>query len=285
MAQTIPQVTLNNGVKMPQFGLGVYKMNDAEQLKQAIKWAIADGYRLIDTAMFYHNEQWVGDAIKESGIDRKKLFITSKLWNADRGYENTKKAFNDSLKRLGLDYLDLYLIHWPAEGYLESWRAMVDLYHAGKIRAIGVSNFQPHHLDTLAAHSDVAPVVDQIETHPLFQQKAVHGYLMQHDIAHEAWAPLGQGKGNILSNPSLKEIAAKYNKTPAQIVLRWHINRGVIIIPKSTHEQRLAENIDIFDFKLTDEEMQKIAELDQNKRLSHSPDDKEWLKKSQSKEY
>ncbi|MCL5457184.1 aldo/keto reductase [Loigolactobacillus coryniformis] len=281
MGQTIPEVTLNNGVKMPQFGLGVFKVDNAADIKNSIKWALADGYRLIDTAMIYQNEQWVGEAIKESGVPREDLFITSKLWNSDRGYEGTKAAFAASLQRLGLDYLDLYLIHWPADGYVESWRAMTDLYHEGKIRAIGVSNFEPHHIDDLLAHSDVVPVVDQIETHPLFQQKELHRYLANHQIVHEAWGPLGQGKSNILVDTVLTKIAAKYNKTTAQVVLRWHIDRGVIVIPKSIHEQRLAENANIFDFALTDEEMQAIAGLDQNKRLSHDPDDTEWLKKTQ----
>ena len=281
MGQTIPEVTLNNGVKMPQFGLGVFKVDNAADIKNSIKWALADGYRLIDTAMIYQNEQWVGEAIRESGVPREDLFITSKLWNSDRGYEGTKAAFEASLQRLGLDYLDLYLIHWPADGYVESWRAMTDLYHEGKIRAIGVSNFEPHHIDDLLAHSDVVPVVDQIETHPLFQQKELHRYLANHQIVHEAWGPLGQGKSNILVDTVLTKIAAKYNKTTAQVVLRWHIDRGVIVIPKSIHEQRLAENANIFDFALTDEEMQAIAGLDQNKRLSHDPDDTEWLKKTQ----
>ncbi len=281
MGQTIPQVTLNNGVKMPQFGLGVFKVDNAADIKNSIKWALADGYRLIDTAMIYQNEQWVGEAIKESGVPREALFVTSKLWNSDRGYEGTKAAFAASLERLGLDYLDLYLIHWPADGYLEAWRAMTDLYHEGKIRAIGVSNFQPHHLDDLMAHSDVVPVVNQIETHPIFQQKELHRYLTNHQIAHEAWGPLGQGKSDILVDPVLTKIAKKYGKSTAQIVLRWHIDRGVIIIPKSTHEQRLAENVNIFDFSLTDEEMQDIAKLDQNKRLSRDPDDTAWLKKTQ----
>ncbi|ATO42707.1 aldo/keto reductase [Loigolactobacillus coryniformis] len=281
MGQTIPEVTLNNGVKMPQFGLGVFKVDNAADIKNSIKWALADGYRLIDTAMIYQNEQWVGEAIRESGVPREDLFITSKLWNSDRGYEGTKAAFEASLQRLGLDYLDLYLIHWPADGYVESWRAMTDLYHEGKIRAIGVSNFEPHHIDDLLAHSDVVPVVDQIETHPLFQQKELHRYLANHQIVHESWGPLGQGKSNILVDTVLTKIAAKYNKTTAQVVLRWHIDRGVIVIPKSIHEQRLAENANIFDFALTDEEMQAIAGLDQNKRLSHDPDDTEWLKKTQ----
>ncbi|MFD0896755.1 aldo/keto reductase [Loigolactobacillus binensis] len=281
MGQTIPQITLNNGVKMPQFGLGVFKVDNAADVKNSIKWALADGYRLIDTAMIYQNEEWVGEAIKESGVARADLFITSKLWNADRGYEETKLAFAASLKRLGLDYLDLYLIHWPAAGYVESWRAMTDLYHEGKIRAIGVSNFQPHHLAELAAHSDVVPVVDQIETHPIFQQKELHRYLTEHQIAHEAWGPLGQGKTDILSDPVLQKIATKYGKSTAQVVLRWHIDRGVIIIPKSVHEQRVAENMAIFDFSLTPAEMAAIAELDQNKRLSHSPDDTDWLAATQ----
>ncbi|ANK60443.1 aldo/keto reductase [Loigolactobacillus backii] len=280
MNNQIPNVTLNNGVKIPQLGLGVFLVKDANELKQSIKWALAADYRHIDTAMIYENETTVGEAIKESKLDRKDLFITSKLWNSDHGYEETKAAFNASLKRLGVDYLDMYLIHWPSPNYIESWKAMEELYHAGKIRAIGVSNFQIHHLEDLMAHTEVVPVVNQIETHPYFQQKELHDFMAKHNIAHEAWGPLGQGKGNVLNDPTLTELAKKHAKSTAQIILRWHVQRGEIVIPKSIHENRIQQNRDIFDFSLSDEEMAKIAAIDKNQRGSRSPDDTEWLEKT-----
>ncbi|WP_125979892.1 aldo/keto reductase [Loigolactobacillus iwatensis] len=283
MNNQIPNVTLNNGVKIPQLGLGVFLVKDANELKQSIKWALAADYRHIDTAMIYENETAVGEAIKESNLDRKDLFITSKLWNSDHGYEETKAAFNASLKRLGVDYLDMYLIHWPSPNYIESWKAMEELYHAGKIRAIGVSNFQIHHLEDLMAHTDVVPVVNQIETHPYFQQKGLHDFMAKHNIAHEAWGPLGQGKGNVLNDPTLTELAKKHTKSTAQIILRWHVQRDEIVIPKSIHENRIQQNRDIFDFSLSDEEMAKIAAIDKNQRGSRSPDDTEWLEKTAKK--
>ena len=283
MATNIPYIELANGVMIPQVGLGVFRMDD-EQVLSSVKSAIANGYRHIDTASFYDNEEAVGKAIKESGIDRKYLFITTKVWNNVRGYDETMAQFNNSLQKLGLDYLDLYLIHWPAPGFEENWRAMEDLYKAGKIRAIGVSNFKAHHIEQLMKTATIAPMVDQIETHPYLQEKDLHEYLQEKHIAHEAWSPLGGGINKVIDNPVIKEIADKYSKTPAQVILRWHIQRGEIIIPKSIHENRIKENIDLFDyhFDLTPEEMTKIAALDSDKRIGPDPDDTAFLEHSKT---
>lgn len=281
MATNIPYIELANGVMIPQVGLGVFRMDD-EQVLDSVKWAIESGYRHIDTASFYDNEEAVGKAIKESGIDRKYLFITTKVWNNIRGYDETIAQFNNSLQKLGLDYLDLYLIHWPAAGFEENWRAMEDLYKAGKIRAIGVSNFKAHHIEQLMKTATIAPMVDQIETHPYLQETDLHEYLQEKHIAHESWSPLGAGLNKVVDNPVIKELAEKYSKSPAQIILRWHIQRGEIVIPKSTHESRIKENIDLFDyhFDLTADEMAKIATLDSDQRVGADPDDKEFLEKS-----
>ncbi|MFH5811945.1 aldo/keto reductase [Companilactobacillus sp. FL22-1] len=281
MATNIPYIELANGVMIPQVGLGVFRMNDQEVL-DSVKWAIEAGYRHIDTASFYDNESAVGQAIKASGIDRKYLFITTKVWNNVRGYDETIKQFNSSLEKLGLDYLDLYLIHWPAAGFEENWRAMEDLYKAGKIRAIGVSNFKAHHIEQLMKTATIAPMVDQIETHPYLQEKDLHEYLAEKNIAHESWSPLGGGINKVVDDPVIKTIADKYQKSPAQVILKWHIQRGEIIIPKSTHENRIKENIDLFDyhFDLTPEEMNQIAGLDADKRVGADPDDEEFLEES-----
>lgn len=283
MATNIPYIELANGVMIPQVGLGVFRMDD-EQVLSSVQASIKNGYRHIDTASFYDNEAAVGKAIKASGIDRKYLFITTKIWNNVRGYDETIAQFNDSLQKLGLDYLDLYLIHWPASGFEENWRAMEDLYKAGKVRAIGVSNFKAHHIEQLMKTATIAPMVDQVETHPYFQQTDLHEYLQEKNIAHEAWSPLGGGINDVIDNPTLKAIGAKYDKTPAQVVLRWHIQRGEIIIPKSTHESRIKENIDLFDyhFDLTPDEMAQIAQLDEDKRVGADPDDNEFLEKSKT---
>ncbi|APB36872.1 aldo/keto reductase [Heyndrickxia coagulans] len=277
MAQTIPNLKFNNGVEIPQLGLGVFLVKEENELKNAVKAALETGYRHIDTAMIYGNETYVGEAIRESGVDRKEIFITSKVWNYDHGYEETKAAFQASLDRLGTDYLDLYLIHWPSPKYIETWKAMEELYHEGKIKAIGVSNFQIHHLEDLLAHSEVVPVINQIETHPEFPQNELHAFLKQHNILHEAWGPLGQGKNNLLEQPVLVELGKKYGKTPAQIVLRWHVERGIVVIPKSVTPSRIKENSEIFDFSLTPEDMEKIASLNTGKRYGRNPDDEEFL--------
>lgn len=277
MAQTIPNLKFNNGVEIPQLGLGVFLVKEENELKNAVKAALETGYRHIDTAMIYGNETYVGEAIRESGVDRKEIFITSKVWNYDHGYEETKAAFQASLDRLGTNYLDLYLIHWPSPKYIETWKAMEELYHEGKIKAIGVSNFQIHHLEDLLAHSEVVPVINQIETHPEFPQNELHAFLKQHNILHEAWGPLGQGKNNLLEQPVLVELGKKYGKTPAQIVLRWHVERGIVVIPKSVTPSRIKENSEIFDFSLTPEDMEKIASLNTGKRYGRNPDDEEFL--------
>ncbi|MDO1604642.1 aldo/keto reductase [Lactobacillus sp. YT155] len=279
----VPNVKLNNGVEIPQFGLGVYKMKEKSEFMEAIKWAFEAGYRHIDTAAYYGNEEWLGEAIKESGIDRKDLFITSKLWNSEHGYEETKAAFEKTMKKLDLDYLDLYLIHWPTANYVESYKAMEELYKAGRIKAIGVSNFQIHHLEDLMSQTEVVPAVDQVETHPYFQQDELRTFLKANGIAHEAWGPLGQGKNTILTNEVLTTIAENHNKSVAQVILRWHIQRDTIVFPKSVHQQRLAENIDIFDFELSNDEMNQIKQLETGERFATSPDDEEFLKASAQK--
>ena len=283
MATNIPYIELANGVMIPQEGLGVFQMSDQEVLN-SVKWALENGYRHIDTASFYDNEEAVGKAIKESGIDRKYLFITTKIWNNVRGYDETIAQFNNSLQKLDLDYLDLYLIHWPAPGFEENWRAMEDLYKAGKIRAIGVSNFKAHHIEQLMKTATIAPMVDQIETHPYLQENDLHEYLQEKHIAHESWSPLGGGVNKVIDDPVIKGIADKYQKSPAQVILRWHIQRGEIVIPKSTHENRIKENIDIFDyhFELTADEMNQIAKLDSDKRVGPDPDDVEFLEHSKT---
>jgi len=278
MATNIPYIELANGVQIPQVGLGVFQMSDQEVLN-SVKWAIESGYRHIDTASFYDNEEAVGQAIKETGIDRKYLFITTKIWNDVRGYDETIAQFNKSLQKLGLDYLDLYLIHWPAAGFEENWRAMEDLYKQGKVRAIGVSNFKAHHIEQLMKTATIAPMVDQIETHPYLQQTELHEYLQEKNIIHESWSPLGGGVNKVIEDPVIKDIAAKYQKTPAQVVLRWHVQRGEVVIPKSTHESRIKENIQLFDyhFDLTTDEMNQIAQLDSGKRVGADPDDAAFL--------
>lgn len=278
----IPNVLLANSKAMPQLGLGVYKVTDPGEVKNAIKWALDAGYRMIDTAAFYGNEQAVGEAIIESGLPREDLFITSKLWNSVRGYDQTKAAFNETLARLQLDYLDLYLIHWPAPGYVESWQAMEELYGVNKIRAIGVSNFEIDQLTDLMSKTAIDPMVDQVETHPYFQQQALHDFLMEHNIYHEAWGPLGQGKSEVLTDPVLTEIATAHKKSVAQVILRWHVQRNEIVIPKSTHQARIEANSQIFDFSLSKNEMIKIKALDTDTRGGHDPHDAAWLATTQT---
>jgi len=278
----IPALPLNNGNRIPQLGLGVFQVDNAEDTKNAIKWALAAGYRHIDTAAYYGNEQWVGEAIRESGLKREDVFVTSKLWNSERGYDETKAAFQATLDRLGLDYLDMFLIHWPAPGYVDCWKAMEDLYKEGKIKNIGVSNFNQKQMDEILEAGTVKPVVDQIETHPYFQQDEMHAYLESKGILHEAWSPLGGGNNNALSDPVINELAAAHDVSAAQIILRWHVQREEIVIPKSIHEARVQQNRDIFAFGLDQDEMRAIANLDAGKRVGPDPDDAAWLKKSQT---
>ncbi len=282
MHNDIPQIPLANGNTIPQLGLGVFQVDNAQDVKNSIKWALAAGYRHIDTAAYYGNEQWVGEAIRESGLKREDLFVTSKIWNNVRGYDETKQEFQATLDRLGLDYLDLYLIHWPAPGYVDTWRAMEDLYKAGKIKNIGVSNFEQNQLEDLMQQTDIKPMVDQIETHPYFQQTALHAYLESQGIQHEAWSPLGGGRNNALDDPVITKIAAAHDVTPAQVILRWHIQREEVVIPKSIHEDRVKQNRDIFAFGLDEDEMQAIVQLDQGKRVGPDPQNEAWLKQSQS---
>lgn len=255
---------------MPGLGLGVFKVGDGAPVVNAVKSALRHGYRSIDTAAAYGNEEGVGLAIRESGADRKKLFVTSKLWNADQGYESTLRAFDRSLEKLGLEYLDLYLIHWPVAGkFTESWRAMTELYHEGRVRAIGVSNFQVHHLKTLLGTTDIVPAVNQVELHPLLIQQELRDFCTLNNIAVEAWSPLMKGN---LGLPLLEELAAAHHKSPAQIVLRWHLQHGIIVIPKSVHDHRIRENADVFDFSLAADEMARLDALDEGKRFGPDPD-------------
>lgn len=256
---------------MPGFGLGVYKVEDGDSVVHAVKAAVQCGYRSIDTASFYNNEKGVGQGIRESGIPREELFITSKVWNDEQGYEETLAAFDASLQRLGLDFLDLYLIHWPVKGkYKDTWRAMERLYKAGKVRAIGVSNFHIHHLKDLLSGANVKPVVNQVEYHPHLSQIPLKTFCEQEHIQLEAWSPLKRGQ--LLNEPTIVEIARKYEKTPAQIILRWDIQHNVITIPKSTNETRIKENAAIFDFSLDEEDMRRLDGLHCNDRSGTNPD-------------
>ncbi|GAA1369275.1 aldo/keto reductase [Peribacillus frigoritolerans] len=267
--------TLHNGVKMPWFGLGVFKVEEGPELVNAVKVAIKHGYRSIDTAAIYENEEGVGQGIreglKEAGISREDLFVTSKVWNADLGYESTIAAYEKSLQKLGLEYLDLYLIHWPVEGkYKEAWRALETLYKEGKVKAIGVSNFQIHHLKDLMEDAEVKPMVNQVECHPRLTQKEVQAFCKEQGIQLEAWSPLMQGE--LLDNEVLQAIATKHGKSVAQVILRWDLQNGIVTIPKSTKEHRIVENSTVFDFELTEKEMNQIDGLNQNHRVGPDPD-------------
>jgi diketogulonate reductase-like aldo/keto reductase len=267
--------TLHNGVEMPWFGLGVFKVEEGPELVNAVKVAIKHGYRSIDTAAIYENEEGVGQGIreglKEAGISREDLFVTSKVWNADLGYESTIAAYEKSLQKLGLEYLDLYLIHWPVEGkYKEAWRALETLYKEGKVKAIGVSNFQIHHLKDLMEDAEVKPMVNQVECHPRLTQKEVQAFCKEQGIQLEAWSPLMQGE--LLDNEVLQAIATKHGKSVAQVILRWDLQNGIVTIPKSTKEHRIVENSTVFDFELTEEEMNQIDGLNQNHRVGPDPD-------------
>lgn len=264
-------VTLHNGVKMPWFGLGVFKVEDGQEVIDSVKYAIKAGYKSIDTAKIYENEEGVGQAIRESGIARDELFVTTKVWNADQGYESTLKAFDTSLQKLGLDYLDLYLIHWPGKDkYKETWKALEKLYKDGRVRAIGVSNFHIHHLEDLLADAEVKPMVNQVELHPLLTQVELREYCKKQGIQIEAWSPLAQGQ--LLDNAVLKEIADKHGKSTAQVILRWDLQNEIVTIPKSIKEHRIIENADVFDFELSAEDMDKINGLNQNHRVGPDPD-------------
>lgn len=274
------EIELNNGVKMPILGYGVFQIPDFEECKRSVLDALETGYRLIDTAASYKNEEAVGQAILESGVPREELFVTTKLWVQDAGYEKTKAAIELSLKKLKLDYLDLYLIHQPFNDVHGAWRAMEELYEAGTLRAIGVSNFQPDRLMDLIAFNKVVPAVNQVETHPFCQQLEAQAFMTSKNVRIESWGPLAEGKNGIFTNPLLTEIALKNGKSVAQVILRWLTQRGVVVIPKSVRKERMAENFSIFDFELTADEMDSIRTLDTDTSLFFSHRDPaiiEWM--------
>lgn len=263
--------TLHNGVRMPWFGLGVYKSQEGEEVERAVQAAVKVGYRSIDTAALYYNEAGVGRAIQACGVSREELFITTKVWNTDQGYDSTLRAFEESRQKLGLDYLDLYLIHWPVKGkYKDTWRALETLYENGAVRAIGVCNFHVHHLEDLLSDVRIVPMVNQVEFHPRLTQKELLHFCKDKGIQLEAWSPLMRGR--LLDDPVLTEIGRNYNKTAAQVILRWDLQHEVVTIPKSVHEERIAANADIFDFMLTSEEMGRIDALNCNERSGQDPD-------------
>jgi 2,5-diketo-D-gluconate reductase A len=279
MTNEIPQMTLNNGVEMPVLGFGVYQI-PAEQTEQAVTDALAAGYRSLDTAAAYQNEEAVGRAIASSGIPRSELFVTTKLWIQKPGEDNARRAFEASLKRLGLDYVDLYLIHQPLGDYYRSWRAMQEVSREGLAKVIGVANFYPDRLVDLIDHNDVTPALNQIESHPFFQRTADQALMREHGVQIESWGPFAEGKNNIFSDPTLSGIGAAHGKSVAQVVLRWLIQRDVIVIPKSVRPDRMRENIDVFDFELTDDEMARIAAMDTGTTLffdHRDPDMVSWL--------
>ncbi len=263
--------TLHNGVEMPWFGLGVFKVKEGSEVVESVKAALKNGYKSIDTAAVYKNEEGVGQALKEAGVAREELFITTKVWNSDQGYESTLQAFETSMEKLGLDYLDLYLIHWPVEGkYKETWKALEKLYKDGRVRAIGVSNFHVHHLKDLMADAEIKPMVNQVEYHPHLAQRELMEFCKAEGIQMEAWSPLKQGE--LLSEPTIVEIANKHGKSPAQIILRWDLQTGVVTIPKSIKEHRIIENADIFDFELSSEDMDRLNSLNKDERVGPDPD-------------
>ncbi|GGR98991.1 oxidoreductase [Streptomyces aureoverticillatus] len=268
----VPPIILNNGIEMPQLGFGVWQVPD-DEAEQAVATALESGYRSIDTAAVYENEEGTGKAIAKSGIAREKLFVTTKLWNSEQGYDSTLRAFDTSLDKLGLDYVDLYLIHWPmpAKGvYVDTYKAFEKILADGRAKSIGVSNFLPEHLERLIDATSVIPAVNQIELHPHLQQRASREYHAQQGITTEAWSPLGQGKG-LLEVPAIVAIAQKHGRTPAQIVLRWHIQLGNVVIPKSVTPSRIKENIDVFGFELDPEDMAAISALNEDRRLGPDP--------------
>ncbi|WUD71197.1 aldo/keto reductase [Streptomyces sp. NBC_00510] len=272
MTTSTPDITLNNGVTMPQLGFGVFQVPDADTAA-AVTSALESGYRSIDTAAIYGNEAGVGQALAASGIARDELFVTTKLWNGDQGYDSTLAAFDASLAKLGLDHVDLYLIHWPAparDTYLDTWRAFEKIHAEGRARAIGVSNFQPAHLQRLIDNSDVVPAVNQVELHPQLQQAELRAFHARHGIATEAWSPLAQGA--VLKDPVITGIAGRLGRTPAQVILRWHLQLGNVVIPKSVTPERIRENLDVFDFVLSDADVAAITALDNGTRIGPDPD-------------
>lgn len=275
-------VILNNGLAMPILGFGVYQIPDPEECERSVFDALQTGYRLIDTAAAYLNEEAVGKAIKRSGIAREEVFVTTKLWVQDAGYDSTKQAFERSLRRLQLDYLDLYLIHQPLGDVYGAWRAMEELYRDGRARAIGVSNFQPDRLIDLIIHNQVTPAVNQIETHPFCQQVAAHRWMQEYNVQIESWGPFAEGRNNIFHNELLLSVAEKHHKTVAQVILRWLTQRGVVVIPKSVRKERISENFSVFDFELAPEDMAAIATLDTKSSSFFDHRDPEMVKRLSS---
>ncbi|MEV0975316.1 aldo/keto reductase [Streptomyces sp. NPDC049915] len=272
MSSKVPPITLNNGVEMPQLGFGVWQVPD-DEAERAVATALEAGYRSIDTAAIYGNEEGTGKAIAASGLPREDIFVTTKLWNSEQGHDSTLRAFDTSLAKLGLDYVDLYLIHWPLpskDAYVDTYKAFEKLHADGRVRAIGVSNFLQPHLERLIAETSVIPAVNQIELHPHLQQRAAREYHAEQGIATEAWSPLGSGKG-ILEIPAIVAIAQKHGRTPAQVVLRWHLQLGNVVIPKSVTPSRIKENIAVFDFSLDDEDLAAISALNEDRRLGPDP--------------
>ncbi|WP_036930043.1 aldo/keto reductase [Prevotella sp. 10(H)] len=269
------KVKLNNGVEMPLLGFGVFQVSDLKECKESVLTALETGYRLLDTAAVYENETAVGEAVKESGIPREEIFITTKVWVQDTGYEKTKESFIHSLRKLGTDYIDLFLIHMPYGDVYGSWRAMEDLYKEGKIRAIGVSNFYNDRVIDFILHNEIIPAVNQIETHPFLQNEETHKFLENNGIQIESWGPFAEGKNGIFRNEILKAIGKKYGKSVAQVILRWLTQRGVVAIPKSVRKERIVENFNIFDFHLTDEDMQIIRSIDMNQTFFNDYNDPE----------
>lgn len=270
--ESMENVTLNNGVLMPCIGLGVYRVENKEAEK-IVETALSVGYRHIDTAMYYHNEEAVGKAIKKSGIPRGDIFVTTKMWNADQRSGKVQEAFEASLEKLGLDYIDLYLIHWPVEGkFVDTWKKFEEIYKSGKVKAIGVSNFLPRHLDELLKAATVTPAVNQIELHPYLIQQETLDYCKKAEIQVEAWSQFAANQTGLFDEQILTDIAKSHSKSPAQVILRWDYQRGVVTIPKSANKERMKQNLDIFDFELTDDEIQKINSLDKNLRVGPNPD-------------
>lgn len=262
---------LNNGVTMPWFGLGVWRAQSGLETKQAVEWALARGYRHIDTASIYGNEQDVGEGLRASGVPREEVFVTTKVWNTDQGYDNTLRAFDASLARLGLDYVDLYLVHWPVKGkFKDTWGALERLYAQQRARAIGVSNFLEHHLEDLLGMANVIPAVNQVEFHPRLQQPGLQRCCREHGIQLEAWAPIMKGRVNDI--PELQEIAARHGKTPVQVTLRWELQRGIVTIPKSVHQERIDSNANVYDFLLDEADLARIDALDTGERVGPHPD-------------
>ena len=264
-------VALSNGVNIPLVGLGVFKLEEGEEVSNSVLWALQAGYRSVDTAKVYGNERGVGKAIKQSGIPRDQLFLTTKVWNSDQGYDETLRAFDKSLELLGEDYVDLYLVHWPVKGkYVETWKALEALYNEGRVRSVGVSNFLQHHLEDVLENSSLVPMVNQIEFHPRLQQPNLQAFCKKHNIQLEAWSPIM--KGRVVDIPELNEIGARYNKNAVQVTLRWLLQKGIVSIPKSARKERIESNIEIFDFILSSSEMEKIDGLDSGERIGPDPD-------------